>query len=276
MCAAGLGGIAEPLARRRALFTFAVTHLVFGVLFFAEWHALLDGLVSPVVGWAPLLAGTVLLYVAINGPGSPSMRRLLASFGPEAYVPPGVLRVAVKSEAMDALRSRYEEHIQQTVRQEERTRLARDLHDAVKQQLFVIQTAAATVAERFDADAPGAKAALEQVRTATREATTEMDAMIEQLQATPLENTGLVEALKRQCDALTFRTGAEVNVAIGDLPASHLLPPGTQQSLFRGAQEALANIGRHARAAHVAVSLAAKGRQLELTITDDGVGFDPP
>jgi signal transduction histidine kinase len=183
--------------------------------------------------------------------------------------------VDVKYEAMDTLRSQYEEHIQQATRQEERTRLARDLHDAIKQQLFVIQTSAATVETRFDADAPGAKAALEQVRTAAREATTEMEAMIQQLQTTPLENAGLVDALKRQCDALEFRTGADVTLEVGDLPASDRLPPGTQQGLFRAAQEALANVGRHARARHVAVSLATESRRLELTIRDDGVGFDP-
>jgi signal transduction histidine kinase len=183
--------------------------------------------------------------------------------------------VDVRSEAMDDLRSQYEEHIQQAARQEERTRLARDLHDAVKQQLFVVQTAAATVETRFDADPGGARAALEQVRTAAREAMTEMEAMIDQLQSTPVENTGLVDALRRQGEALGFRTGADVKLEIGDLPDSTLLPPGTQQALFRGAQEALANIGRHARASHVTISIGTAGHALELTIKDDGVGFDP-
>ena len=274
-CAAGLAGLAEPLGRHRSLYAFALAHLVLGGLFLVQWVAILDVILPPVVGWAPLLAGAVLLYVAITGPSTVPIRRSFALIGRGDADAPRSVIVDVKSDAMDALRSQYEEHIQQAARQEERTRLARDLHDAVKQQLFVIQTAAATIEARFDADASGAKGALEQVRRAAREAMTEMDAMIEQLQAAPVETTGLVEALKRQCEALEFRTGADVNLVIGEMPPNNVLPPGTQQSLFRGAQEALANVGRHARAEHVTVSLETKNRRLELTINDDGAGFDP-
>jgi signal transduction histidine kinase len=92
------------------------------------------------------------------------------------------------------LRSRYDAQIRNAARVEERSRLARDLHDAVKQQLFVIQTAAATTEVRFDSDPAGARDALAHIRTAAREATTEMEALIDELQATPLENVGLVEA----------------------------------------------------------------------------------
>jgi signal transduction histidine kinase len=183
--------------------------------------------------------------------------------------------VQPKPEALDALRSRFEEQIRQVARQEERTRLARDLHDAVKQQLFAIQTAAATAEARFAGDADGARAALAQVRASAREAVSEMEAMIAQLETTPMENAGLVEALTKQCEALGFRTGAEVKLDLGDLPPNEALPPGAQQALFRCAQEALANVGRHSRARHVTVRLGTIGRQLQLTIRDDGAGFEP-
>jgi signal transduction histidine kinase len=275
VCAAGLAGLEDPVGRRRALYAFARAHLLFGAFFFGQWYAIFDVLLPPLVGWAPLLMGGVLLYVAVTGPSAARSRRVFALADQHNPRAPAHVRVDVKSDAMDALRSQYEEHIQLAARQEERTRLARDLHDAVKQQLFVVQTSAATIGARFDHDVPGAKAALEQVRTAAREAITEMEALIAQLQATPLENTGLIDALKRQCEALAFRTGADVQFEVGELPPSHALPPGTQQSLFRGAQEALANIGRHARASHVRVSLGTTADHLDLTIRDDGVGFDP-
>jgi signal transduction histidine kinase len=99
--------------------------------------------------------------------------------------------------------------------------------------------------------------------------------LIEQLQTEPLETTGLREALKRQCEALAFRTGADVQVVVGDLPPDMWLPPGAQRALFRGAQEALANVGRHARARHVQVRLGTEGDQLELLVADDGAGFEP-
>jgi signal transduction histidine kinase len=277
-CAAGFTTIDDPSSRRKGLNRFAVAHLFFGVLFLIQWYALFDQIWPPLVGWAPLIAGVVLLYLALTCATTPKLsmaRERIRLFDSDA--PPGraAYTVQTKPEALDALRSRFEDQIRQAARQEERTRLARDLHDAVKQQLFAIQTAAATAEARFDGDADGARAALGQVRASAREAMSEMEAMIAQLETTPRENTGLVEALKKQCEALGFRTGAEVKLDIGELPPSETLPPGAQQALFRCAQEALANVGRHARARHVAVTLATDGRQLHLTIRDDGVGFNP-
>jgi signal transduction histidine kinase len=173
------------------------------------------------------------------------------------------------------LRSRYDAQIRNAARVEERSRLARDLHDAVKQQLFVIQTAAATTEVRFDSDPAGARDALAHIRTAAREATTEMEALIDELQATPLENVGLVEAMKKQCEALRFRTGATVDLDIGTLPPSDGVLPGTHDAIYRVGQEALANIARHARAKHVNVSLARQGPRIRLRVADDGRGFDP-
>ncbi len=102
----------------------------------------------------------------------------------------------------------------------------------------------------------------------------EMEAMLDQLRAVPLENAGLIEALKKQCEALGFRTGAEVEFQHGTLPSSVALAPGTQDAVFRVAQEALSNIGRHARATKVTVFLTAGGGRLDLMIRDNGAGFD--
>jgi signal transduction histidine kinase len=176
--------------------------------------------------------------------------------------------------SVQRLRSTYEEQIRAAASQEERNRLARDLHDSVKQQIFAIQTSAATAQARFASDPSGASGALEQVRESAREAMAEMEAMLDQLRAAPLENVGLVEALKKQCDALRFRTGAEVHVTVGELPPSHSLPPGAHEVVLRVAQEALANVGRHARATHVTVTLEATEHSLQLRVEDDGVGFD--
>ncbi len=173
------------------------------------------------------------------------------------------------------LRSTYEEKIREVASQEERNRLARDLHDSIKQQIFVMHTAAATAQARFDADPAGARSAINQVRNAAREATAEMEAMLDQLRASPLENSGLIEALKKQCEALRFRTGADVRLVVKDLPSSETLPVGTQQVLFRVAQEALANVGRHARPKQVSITLESTPISVQLRVDDDGVGFDP-
>jgi signal transduction histidine kinase len=182
------------------------------------------------------------------------------------------------------LHSKYEQQIRLAAGQEERNRLARDLHDSIKQQIFAIHTSTATAQERFDHDPAGAKEALDLVRGCAREAITELEAMLDQLRATPLENAGLIEALKKQCEALSFRTGAIVDFKAGPLPPSESLPPGAQQAVFRVAQEALANVARHARAKNVSVSLDSYGGRagsgpagncLELKVEDDGIGFQP-
>lgn len=249
-CAAGLAGLADPVSRVQALRAFAIAHLVFGGLFFMQWLAIFEDQVSASVAVAPVAAGVVLLYLALT--------QQTDAGGP----------------TLDTLRSQYEEQIEEAARHEERVRLARDLHDAVKQQLFAIQASAATVEARFGGDPAGAQAALAQVRASAREATAEMEALIEQLQSAPLETSGLREALKRQGEALAFRTGADVQVLVGDLPPDIWLPPGAQRALFRGAQEALANVGRHARARHVTLRLGTEGDQLVLSIQDDGAGFE--
>ena len=277
-CAAGFSSVDDPSGRRHGLKRFAVAHLVFGALFLIQWYAIFDRVWPPLVGWAPLVAGIVLLYLAVTCVTTPRLstgRDMIRLFDSDDGPGRAAYTVQTKPEALDDLRSQFEEQIRQVARQEERTRLARDLHDAVKQQLFAIQTGAATAETRFDEDADGARAALGQVRASAREAMSEMEAMIAQLETTPMENAGLVEALKKQCEALGFRTGADVKLDLGELPPNEALPPGAQQALFRGAQEALANVGRHARARHVAVTLGTNGRQLRLTIRDDGVGFDP-
>lgn len=173
------------------------------------------------------------------------------------------------------LRSQYEEQIRLAAAQEERHRLARDLHDSVKQQLFVIQTSAATAQERMTGDQEGAVEAVRQVRIASREALAEMQAMLDQLQAEPLENSGLIEAIKQQCEAFGFRTGAKVEVDLGELPASEDLQPGVHETMLRVVQEALSNAARHARPAVVRVSLRMGHNKVTLSVQDDGAGFEP-
>ena len=226
--------------------------------------------------------------LAIWGPGLAERAALLlfvlvfvlfylwaTSEGDYAGGTPSSLFGSANPNSADRLRSQYEQQIREVARQEERNRLARDLHDSIKQQIFVIQTAAATAQARFDGDPAGARLALDQVRDSAREAVTEMQAMLDQLRAVPLENAGLVESLKKQCEALGFRTGARVEFKLGDLPPTEALPPGAHEAILRAAQEALANVGRHARAGNVLVSLGSVHGQVELRIQDDGAGFDP-
>jgi signal transduction histidine kinase len=260
-----LASIDDPRSRRRALVQFAVMHLFTGAMFWLQWSEVLAQTAPAKPGIAVIAVGLMLAYAALTQHTADPVRGLqsvITLFGQPEAAP------------VDRLRSQYEEQIARVARQEERSRLARDLHDAVKQQLFVVQTAAATAQERFDADAEGARTAISRIRDAAREATTEMEAMIDQLQSPPLANAGFLAALRQQCDALRFRTGASVTLQADALPAEWALPPGTPEALFRIAQEAFANIARHARARAVTVRIDVVGSRLTLTIRDDGQGFD--
>lgn len=160
--------------------------------------------------------------------------------------------------------------------QQERNRLARELHDSIKQQIFGISMAAAAVEARWNVDPQGAREALGDVRRSTQEAMVEMNALLQQLAPAPLEKVGLRQALRDQCEALGYRTGAEVRAEFGELPGDDRLPPGAQESLFRIAQEALSNVARHARADQVRLYLGLPDRDdaLILEIQDNGQGFE--
>lgn len=160
--------------------------------------------------------------------------------------------------------------------EEERNRLARDLHDAVKQQLFSINLSAAAVRERFDQDRDGAMAALSDVEQGAQAALAEINALLRQLSPVPLATAGLIEALHEQCEALGYRTGATVTPCFGALPGADQLPLGAQETLFRITQEAFSNIARHARTQNVSLQLeyVADETLVRLEIQDDGQGFD--
>jgi len=134
--------IEDAETRRRSLSRFAIAHVVFGVLFSGIASGLLAPPLPEAIVWTPLVVGIVLSSFAIvNAQAQPS-----------------------GSASVEVLRSRYEAQIREAARREERARLARDLHDAVKQQLFAIQTAAATVEARLDTDQSGAPCARARTR----------------------------------------------------------------------------------------------------------------
>jgi signal transduction histidine kinase len=234
--AAAMYGEEDSEVQRRGFIWFGIAHFVLGGVLLSQQRAIWG---SPLADRLILLvfwAGVAFVFLAVGEEfGSGEGRGLQTLF--------------TTSEAPhDALRSRYRRQIRDAALQEERHRLARDLHDSVKQQIFAIQTSAATAQTRFESDPAGTRAALDQVRTSAREAMAEMEAMLDQLRAAPLENAGLVAAIKKQSEALGFRTGAAVEVEVRELPSNFAVPPGAQQALFRVTQEALANVARHAKA----------------------------
>ena len=187
----------------------------------------------------------------------------------------GIAALSTQGNDLGEIHEQWRQRIRATAAQEERNRLARDLHDSIKQQLFAIQMAIATTEARWDDDPAGAREALGGVRTAAREGLAEMRALLQELQPQALATAGLVEALREQCEALGYRTGARIEFVPGVPIPGEKLPPQAQEVLFRMAQEALSNVARHARAESVRVALGLEGDAAVLRVEDDGQGFDP-
>ncbi|MBL8239387.1 MAG: sensor histidine kinase [Bryobacterales bacterium] len=251
--ARALAGVSSPAERNRGLLLFFFGQWVTALLLLAQYQAIFDGTLPT---WPAALFLTCALLITLWR---------LQNRGTFA----GHIAAA-------GLRSRYEDEIRRAAGQEERNRLARDLHDSIKQQIFAIQTSAATAQAAMGTAPEAAALAVEQVRGAARDAMTEMDAMLDQLRATPMGMSGLLAALQRLRETTAFRTGAAVDLVTAGLPSDEAtLPPGTAQALLRVAQEALSNSARHARASHISIRLEGTSRDLSITIRDDGAGFDP-
>ncbi len=173
-----------------------------------------------------------------------------------------------------AYRDQLLQQVSKNAAQEERNRLARDLHDSIKQQLFSIAVSAAAVRARLEHNLVGTQKIVADIERIAQEAQVEMQVLLQQLRPTALENVGLIESLRLQCQALGYRTGAVVIAELGELPPDELLPIGVQETIFRIVQEGFANIARHARATQVWLSLQRQKDTLLIEIGDYGQGFD--
>jgi PAS domain S-box-containing protein len=154
---------------------------------------------------------------------------------------------------------------------EERQRLARDLHDSVSQAVYGIALGARSVKELLSKDPTQVQEPLEYVLRLSEAALAEMRALIFELRPEALEREGLSGALKHHTAVLRARYGIAVEESIAGEPA---MSWESKQALYRIAQEALHNAGRHARATQVRIVLSQEDSQVRLEVQDNGVGFD--
>jgi signal transduction histidine kinase len=162
---------------------------------------------------------------------------------------------------------------------EERSRLARELHDALTQRLFSLNLtleAAATTAA--DPDPAPTVEAIRQARALVDSALAELRTLIFELRPPALEADGLVGALRKHADLLSRAHTVPVSVTDARPPGAPGPGGDGERVLWRVAEEALSNALRHAGASAVSVSVEADGEPGGLTVlsvSDDGVGFDP-
>ena len=156
---------------------------------------------------------------------------------------------------------------------EERTRLARDLHDSATQSLYsatLFSEAGKELAESGDLES--VKHYLSRVSEVVHQALKDMRLLVYQLRPLVLEKEGLVGALQGRLDAVEKRAGMEARLFSDQLPP---LPDDVSEGLYRIAQEALNNALKHADANFITVNIRNDGANVTLEIVDDGCGFDP-
>lgn len=166
-------------------------------------------------------------------------------------------------------RARLGEHSIRRARADERTRIARDVHDTLAQSFTAVALHVEAALARL---APGdpAEPALRRALEIARQGLEEARRAIRALRPSPIENASLRESLAALSRQFTADTGIRVRVELADTGP---LPPEVETELYRVASEALANIGRHARAREAALRLESPRGRVRLTIADSGVGF---
>jgi NarL family two-component system sensor histidine kinase LiaS len=161
---------------------------------------------------------------------------------------------------------------QQLATLEERNRLARDLHDSVKQQVFAISMQLASIRILFKRDAAAAEERLQKTEKLVRQAQQELTSLIRELRPAALEGKGLVAALRELLPQWAQQTEIVANLRV---EGAQTLAQIVEETLFRVVQEALSNIARHSRATLVQITLSMNSEVVTLTIQDNGQGFDP-
>jgi len=154
--------------------------------------------------------------------------------------------------------------------EQERSRLARELHDDVTQRLASLAIDAGRQ-ERNSAE-PAAGAAMRIMREGLVRLSEDVHALSYRLHPAMLEDLGLREALQAECETFSQISAIPVQLKIAEI--SERVPHAVGLCLFRIVQEGLRNIARHAKASRAEVSLRRVGGGLELGVSDNGAGFD--
>ncbi len=153
-----------------------------------------------------------------------------------------------------------------TAHEDERRRLARELHDDLTQRLARLAVEAGRLERTAGADAAAMRKDLAHLSE-------DVHAMSYRLHPSVLDDLGLVEALRAECDRVEHSGDVRVEVEAHGVPKA--VPSETSLCLFRIAQEALSNATRHGRASAVTVLLTLRDHGLQLAVADNGSGFDP-
>jgi signal transduction histidine kinase len=171
-------------------------------------------------------------------------------------------------------RKRAETALLQVTTYEERRRLARDLHDSMTQALHSLTLTADTIQHLLkQARYEQLAAAVEMLGAGARQAQRDLRLLLYELQLTPDSDLDLLQILQSRLENVEQRAGIATRF---DLDGAGLIPPACKTRIFYIATEALNNALKHAQADAIRVQIRATPYQIDLTVTDNGRGFEYP
>jgi len=156
--------------------------------------------------------------------------------------------------------------------EEERKRVARELHDDTAQALVALARNLDALTLEVEGE-PAARQRVEEIRTLAESILSNVRRFSRDLRPSLLDDLGLVPAVEWLTEDLSQQTGVRAELDVVGLPRR--MEPDVELSLFRIVQEAISNVRRHAKATRVVVRLSFADKRVRLQVRDDGVGFMP-
>jgi PAS domain S-box-containing protein len=179
--------------------------------------------------------------------------------------------VTLRKKAEEALSSVSRRLIE--AHEEERTWIARELHDDINQRVAMLAVTLEQVKQILSSSPVQARRRVEEAHEQVSHLGSEIQALSRRLHSSKLEYLGLAAAAAGFCRELSERQKVKIDFHSGDIPQN--LPPEIALCLFRVLQEALQNAAKHSRSSHFQVSLNGAPGEIQMTVRDSGIGFNP-
>jgi len=180
-------------------------------------------------------------------------------------------RIAERTQELNKANELLQQKAAQDAVAAERSRLARELHDAVTQTLFSATLIADVLPELWEMNITEGRRRLAELHQLTRGALAEMRALLVELRPNALIEIPLPTLLRQLTEAITGRARIQIQLSV---EGQRKLPADVQVGLYRITQEALNNVVKHSQATQAMVTVRL-GDTVRLTVADNGAGFDP-
>jgi signal transduction histidine kinase len=255
--------------------------VLFIALTLIAWHFNLETIIIFSLGTNAL---DLLLSMALAPPSSPPLNvfffitviRTVCFIVVGVFINRLVSRLRGQQEALALSHTRlahYASTLENLTVSRERNRMSRELHDTVVHTLSGLSVQLETLKAYWKVQPDTALKLVEQALAATRSGLQETRRALKALRASPLEDLGLVLAIREMAESAAARSSIHLDLSLPERDVQ--LSPDVEQCIYRVAQEATVNVVQHANAQQMSVKLETTGTFVELRVVDDGIGFNP-